>query len=402
MRAVGQPACRCPLAPGAVALTNLTGSATVRTDDDARLGAPWVGEEDDIARLAKVSLHDHLDGSLRPETFVELIRAQGDAAVLPSTDATEVERWLRGQSGDIWAHHDVFALLCSVMQTREQIERCAAEYVSTCVADGVVYAETRWAPEKHLRRGLTLDDAVEAVAAGLQRGIETAAADGHEIVVRQLLCVMRTTRPSTDIVELAIRSREVGVVGVDLAGVEDGFPASDHVDAFRLAAAAGLPATVHAGEGDGAQSVWDAVTSCHARRIGHGTRVVEDIAFGGRCVGVVDAVEVARAGQAELGACAAFVRDRRTVLEQCPSSNASWVVPNIEAHPIDLLRRLGFAVTVNPDNRMLSGTSVTSELRLLRDAFGWTTDDFADVTRTALAAAFCDDDTRRRVGTMIG
>jgi adenosine deaminase len=143
------------------------------------------------------------------------------------------------------------------------------------------------------------------------------------------------------------------------------------------------------------------VTRCGARRIGHGTRIVEDIAFGGRRVAVGDAVRAEQGASVELGPCAQLVRDRQILLEQCPSSNASWVVPGISAHPIDILRRLGFTLCVNPDNRMLSGTSVTSELRLLRDEFGWTIHDFADVTANALRAAFCDEDTRTRVGAIV-
>jgi adenosine deaminase len=189
-------------------------------------GPPWVGDTDPLAKLPKVSLHDHLDGSVRPATLIEIAAEQGTDDVLVSDDPAAVERWLRGDSeeGRPFGHEELFALLCSVMQTPETLQRVASEYVATAAADGVVYAESRWAPEKHQVRGMSLDDAVLAVAAGLEDGTATAATAGHEIVVRQLLCGMRNTARSAEIAELAVRHRDTGVVGFDIAGAEAGLP----------------------------------------------------------------------------------------------------------------------------------------------------------------------------------
>lgn len=362
-------------------------------------GPPWVGDDDPLATLPKVSLHDHLDGSVRPATLIEIAVEQGTGDVLPSDDPDEVERWLRGDSeaGRPFGHEELFALLCSVMQTPETLRRVAAEYVATATADGVVYAESRWAPEKHQVRGMSLDDAVLAVAAGFEDGMAAAAAAGHHIVVRQLLCGMRNTARSTEIAELTVRHRGNGVVGYDLAGMEAGYPARDHVEAYRVIREANMAATCHTGEGDGVRSVWESVQLCHTLRLGHGTRLIEDVAIGGRAVEVGEAVKVWEEhdrGDVALGPVATYVRDHQLPLEQCPTSNSRWVVPGIEHHTVDMFKRLGFNVTVNPDNRMLSGTSVTGELRLLGDTFGWGIDDFRDVTVHAIEAAFVDLDTR--------
>jgi len=367
-------------------------------------GHPWVDASDPIAVLPKVSLHDHLDGSIRPETLVEIAIEQGEADRLPSRDPVAVEAWLQGR-GDLPRpsdHTELFALLCSVMQTPETIRRVAAEYVATAAADGVVYAESRWAPEKHLLRGMGLDDAVVAVAAGLDDGMARAAADGRPIIVRQLLCGMRDTRRTVEIAHLALRHRHLGVVGYDLAGVEPGFAAASHREAYDICHDANLPTTLHAGEGEGVGSVWEAVQRCHAQRIGHGTRLVEDLSIGGHPLTAATAVAAWHdAGRdpsmVEVGPLAAYIRDRRIPLEQCPTSNSRWVVPSFEAHPVDLFRRLGFTVTVNPDNRLLAGASVSSELRRLVEVFGWSDHDILEVTLAGLDAAFIDVATRRQL-----
>lgn len=375
----------------------------------AASGHPWVPDHA-WASLPKVSLHDHLDGSLRPETLVEIALDRGEGGRLPSRDPAEVEAWLQNRS-DLPRpkdHGELFALLCAVMQQEDTLRRCATEYVATAVADGLVYAEPRWAPQKHLDGGLSLDAAVEAVAAGLDGGMARAAADGHTIVVRQLLCGIRTSPPamSAEIAALAVRHRHDGVVGFDLAGVEIGFPAREHVEACDIAHAASLPITLHAGEFDGGWNVGESIHVGHAQRIGHGTRLVEDMSIGGVALTAASAVERWDAAGRDadavtLGPVAAFVRDRQIPLEQCPSSNAGWVVPSFERHPIDLFLRLGFRVTVNPDNRLLSRTSVTGELRKLADTFGWTGADVRRLSLDGLDAAFLDHPTRLRLRGII-
>lgn len=365
------------------------------------MGPPWVPDHP-LAARPKVSLHDHLDGSVWPATLAEIASAQGSSNALPGTDPRRVEAWLRGLDEGVrpFDHNGLFALLCSVMQTPDTIARVAAEYVEVLAADGVVYAEVRWAPEKHQDRGLSLDDTVLAVRAGLTAGARAAAKAGHVVEVRQVLCAIRDTDRAADIVDLALRHRANGVVGVDLAGVELGHPAAPHAAAFDHARAEGLAITIHAGEGDGVASVQESLDLCHAQRIGHGTRLVEDLRMGGEPLGVRGAVarwDAAGRPELEFGAVAERVRAGRIPLEQCVTSNSRWIVPGWSDHPVDLLRRNGFVVTINPDNRMLSGTSVTAEFVQLAETFGWTLAAMATATLAAIDAAFVDADTKRRL-----
>ena len=239
-----------------------------------------VASDDPILQLPKVSLHDHLDGGLRPSTMIELADSIGHT--LPATDAESLGRWFSesANSGDLVRYLETFSHTVAVMQSEDNLRRVAKEWVLDQVADGVFYAEARWAPEQHLEGGLELDTVVEAVQAGLEEGVSEAAADGKYIRVGQLITAMRQADNSLAIAELAIRHREKGadsgVVGFDIAGPENGFPPSAHLSAFNALHQAYVPVTIHAGEAAGKESIHEAVTICHAQRLGHGARIVED------------------------------------------------------------------------------------------------------------------------------
>ncbi|GAA3827483.1 adenosine deaminase [Brevibacterium ammoniilyticum] len=347
-----------------------------------------VAHDDPILQLPKVSLHDHLDGGLRPETMIELAEAVGHE--LPATDPDALAQWFAdsANSGDLVRYLETFAHTTALMQTREGLIRVAKEWVLDQVVDGVFYAEARWAPEQHLEGGLDLDDVVEAVQEGLDAGVAEAAADGRFIRVGQIITAMRQADNSMAIAELAIRHREKGadsgVVGFDIAGPEKGFPPSLHLSAFNALHQAYVPVTIHAGEAAGRESIHEAVTVCHTQRIGHGARIVEDM-------DIVD-------GEGQLGSLAAWVLDQQIPLELCPSSNLQTDIGGtIATHPITGLKDLGFAVTINPDNRLMSGTSVSREMRLLVDEAGWTQTDLEWATVNAITAAFLPLDVRERM-----
>jgi len=333
-----------------------------------------------IATAPKVLLHDHLDGGLRPATVVELAAEHGYGR-LPTTDVDELGRWFfRGaKRNDLVLYLETFAHTVGVMQHPDAIERVAAECAEDLAADNVVYAEIRYAPELHTEAGLTLDEVVAAVQRGFRRGSE-----GRGITVYSILSAMRTAARSLEIAELAVRWRDQGVVGFDIAGAEAGYPPTRHLDAFHLVQRENFHSTIHAGEAFGLPSIWEAVQFCGAERLGHGVRIVDDIHF-------VD-------GGYQLGRLAAYVRDRRIPLEMCPTSNVgTGAAPSIAEHPIGMLRQLKFRVTVNTDNRLMSNTSMTRELCQLRDAFGYSWDDFEWLSVNAMKSAFAPFDERLRL-----
>jgi adenosine deaminase len=338
-----------------------------------------------VAGLPKVLLHDHLDGGLRPATIVELAAAAGHE--LPATDPDELGRWFveAASSGSLERYLETFAHTVAVMQTAENLARVAREAVLDLAADGVVLAELRYAPEQHLEGGLTLQEVVDAVQAGLAEGTAQAAAEGRTIRTGTLLTAMRQADRWEEVARLAVENRANGVVGFDLAGPEDGFPPSRHPEAFALLERAYVPATVHAGEGAGLDSIGAALVVAHAVRIGHGVRLAEDLATD----------ELADQVGERLGDLAHWVRDRRVPLELCPSSNVqTGAAASVAEHPATRLKRLGFAVTINTDNRLQSGTSLTRELTLLVEQAGWTLEDLRDVTVTAAGNAFLHADER--------
>ncbi|MEV0713569.1 adenosine deaminase [Asanoa sp. NPDC050611] len=335
---------------------------------------------EEIVKAPKALLHDHLDGGLRPATIVELA-ADVDHA-LPTTDPGELGQWFveSADSGSLERYLETFDHTVAVMQTAAALHRVAAECALDLAADGVVYAEVRFAPEQHLERGLTLDAVVEAVLRGFAAGTTEAAAKGQQIRVGTLLTAMRHAARSTEIAELAVRYRDTGVVGFDIAGAEAGFPPTRHLDAFEYLQRENFHFTIHAGEAFGLPSIWQAIQWCGADRLGHGVRLVDDITPGGQPV---------------LGRLAAYVRDKRIPLELCPSSNVqTGAAPSIERHPIGLLRDLRFRATVNTDNRLMSGTSMSREMALLVDAFGYGWAELQWFTINAMKSAFIPFDER--------
>ncbi len=340
---------------------------------------------DQIRRAPKVALHEHLDGGVRPATVAEIAAEIGHE--LPAQGAEALGTWFAeaANSGSLPRYLETFAHTTAVMQTREHLARVAHESVVDLAADGVVYAELRWAPEQHLERGLSLTEAVDAVQHGIASGIAAAAADGHEIVVGQLLTAMRHADRGLEIAELVVDHRDRGVFGFDIAGAEDGFPPILHLEAFEYLRRENAHFTIHAGEAFGLPSIWQAIQRCGAERLGHGVRIVDDIDF--------DAP-----GGPRLGRLASYVRDRRIPLEMCPSSNLqTHAVPgmtSIADHPIGPLKELGFRVTVNCDNRLMSGTSMSREMQLLVDAFGYGLDDLRWFTVNAMKSAFLPFDQR--------
>ncbi len=263
------------------------------------------------------------------------------------------------------------------MQTRESLVRVASECAQDLADDGVVYAEVRYAPEQHLTRGLELDEVVEAVTEGFAEGTAAAAARGRQIRVGTLLTAMRHAARSTEIARLAVRYRDEGVVGFDIAGAEAGFPPTRHLDAFEYLQRENAHFTIHAGEAFGLPSIWEAIQWCGADRLGHGVRIVDDLRVGSRPgARTSPADSAASVEDVRLGRLAAYVRDKRIPLEMCPSSNIqTGAADSIAHHPIGLLTRLRFRVTVNTDNRLMSGTSMSREMGLLVSDLGWTLDD---------------------------
>jgi adenosine deaminase len=340
-------------------------------------------QHSEIVKAPKALLHDHLDGGLRPATIVELADAVGHK--LPTTDPAALGDWFvaAADSGSLERYLETFAHTVAVMQTEEGLHRVARECALDLAADGVVYAEVRYAPEQHLERGLTLDQVVEVIEAGFREGSAEAAAQGRPIRIGTLLTAMRHAARSHEIAELAVRFRDTGVVGFDIAGAEAGFPPTRHLDAFEYLQRENFHFTIHAGEAFGLPSIWQAIQWCGADRLGHGVRIVDDITGTPGNDPVV------------LGRLAAYVRDKRIPLELCPSSNVqTGAAPSIAEHPIGLLHDLRFRVTVNTDNRLMSGTSMSREMALLAEAFGWGWAELQWLTINAMKSAFIPYDER--------
>lgn len=336
---------------------------------------------DDLRALPKVALHDHLDGGLRPETVIEHCASNGHE--LPSTDPEELRRWFfeAADSGSLVRYLETFEHTVAALQTSEQLARVAHEFVVDQAADGVVYAEARWAPAQHQQQGLTLAQAVEAVRDGLARGMRAAAAAGHRIVARQILTSLRHDDPTVEIAKLAIEYRDDSVCGFDIAGAEDGFPPSRFEEAFHLLKHNNMFFTIHAGEAFGPPSIWEAVQVCGADRLGHGVRIAEDLQI--------------EEDRVRFGRLAAYVRDAQIPLEVAPSSNLqTGIASEMKDHPIELLKDLQFNVTVNCDNRLMSDTTMSREYLKLVETFGWDLDDVRRTTLNAMRAAFLPHDQR--------
>ncbi|WP_420713899.1 adenosine deaminase [Arthrobacter sp. H14-L1] len=360
----------------------------------------------DLQSLPKVSLHDHLDGGLRPATIIELAAAAGHK--LPSTDPVALAQWFResADSGSLVRYLETFDHTIAVMQTRDGLIRVAREFVEDLADDGVVYGEVRWAPEQHLRAGLTLDETVDAVQEGLEAGVASVEESGRHIQVGQLITAMRHADRGQEIAELAVRHRNSGAVGFDIAGAEEGFLPSRFKDAFTYLAEHNFPTTVHAGEAAGLASIQDALVHGRAQRLGHGVRIAEDIEV--EYIAAQDADEAAvgasdldteglsaddTVGVVTMGELASWVRDRGIALEICPSSNLQTGAiagfgGGIADHPLDLLYQTGFRVTINTDNRLMSGVTLTGEFELLMEVFDYDLDDLLALSLNAAEAAF--------------
>ena len=335
-----------------------------------------------VRRAPKVLLHDHLDGGLRPATILDLADEAGHE--LPYRDTEALRTWFEdsANSGSLERYLETFDHTVAVMQTQEQLRRVARECVLDLAEDGVVYAEVRYAPEQHLQRGLSLTQVVDAVRAGFTEGEQEAELAGNPIVVRQLLTAMRHQARSREIAELTVQYRDRGVVGFDIAGAEAGYPPTRHLDAFEYLQRENAHFTIHAGEAFGLPSIWQAIQWCGADRLGHGVRIIDDI-------------KVGPDGAPRLGLLASYVRDKRIPLEMCPSSNVqTGAASSIEDHPIGLLTKLRFRVTVNTDNRLMSGTSMTREMSRLVEAFGYGVEDLRWFTINAMKSAFLPFDER--------
>ena len=325
-----------------------------------------------IRRAPKVLLHDHLDGGLRPATIVEIADETGYAG-LPTDDPSDLETWMRrgADRKDLVLYLETFVHTVGVMQTADALARVARECAEDLAADGIKYAEVRFAPELHRDRGLELDAIVEAVVSGFRAG--SAA---RRIRIGTILTAMRTTDDARPVATLAARWHGRGVVGFDIAGPEAGFAPARHLEAFEIARAGGLGITIHAGEAYGPASIHEAVEVCRADRVGHGVHIADDIT-------------VAVDGEPMLGPVAREVLERQIPLELCPTSNVhSGAARSIPAHPIGMLADFGFAVTVNTDNRLMSGITLSDELAGLAEAFGWEEATIRRLTERAAAAAF--------------
>jgi adenosine deaminase len=340
-----------------------------------------VPTREEIRRAPKVLLHDHLDGGLRPQTVLELADRFGYQG-LPARGVDELSGWFHAGAdrGDLGLYLEGFAHTVAVMQHPDALVRVAAECVADLAHDGIVYAEVRFAPELHTAGGMSEAEVIEAVLEGFRQGSE-----GRPIVVNALITAIRTASRSLEIAELAVRYRDDGVVGFDIAGAEKGSPPTVHLAAFQHVQQENFHITIHAGEGFGLPSIWEALQICGADRLGHGVRILDDI-------------ERTPDGRVVLGRLASYVRDRRVPLEMCPTSNVqTGAASSLSEHPIGLLRPLHFRVTVNTDNRLMSGVTLSGELHNVAEAFGYGWDDLEWLTLNAMKSAFAHFDERLRL-----
>src|ERR1051325_9396956 len=328
-----------------------------------------------LQSLPKVLLHEHLDGVLRTPTIVELAKDIGYTE-LPSSDPAQLAQWFHqgANQGSLAKYLEGFKHTIAVMQTEEALERIAYEQAEDLSRDGVVYYETRFAPLFHTARGLTHQQVVTAVLKGMARGKQDFGVQSGLII-----CAMRNMNVSLEMAELAVDFRERGVVGFDLAGEEGGFPPKKHVDAFHYIQRENFNITIHAGEGFGKESIWQAIQYCGAHRIGHGTRLIEDMS-----VSDDDPTEVAN-----MGYLAQYVLDKRIPLEICLTSNVdTGAVKSIEEHPFGIYHRYRFRVTLNTDDRLMSKTTLSREYKLAADAFNLTLHDLEKLSLNAMKSAF--------------
>ena len=331
---------------------------------------------DQIKRVPKALLHDHLDGGLRPETIIEIAQQIGYKK-LPTYDPKKLADWFEEScnSHSLVRYLETFSHTIAVMQSKEAIIRVSRECAIDLARDGVVYAEVRGAPELFTEQGLTLDQVVEATLEGYKQGMAEAANEGNKIRVESLLCGMRQNNRSQEAAAAVVKYREKGVVGFDIAGPEDGFPPTKQLETFEYLRKENAHFTIHAGEAYGLPSIWEAIQICGAERLGHGVRIIDDIDFSG--------------DRPKLGPLASYVRDRRIPLELCPTSNLqTGAAKTYSEHPIGKLAKLRFRVTLNTDNRLMSRTSMSNEMSECVKSFGWKFVDLQRVTVNALKSSF--------------
>lgn len=336
--------------------------------------------EQQLALAPKVLLHDHLDGGLRPQTMIDHALASGYTK-LPSYEPDQLAKWFveACSSGTLELYLETFEHTISVMQTPEEIIRVARECVIDLAADGVVYAEVRGAPELFTRKGLTMDQVIEATVEGFNQGMAEVAHHGKKIRVEHILCALRQNHVSEEVATKVVKYKGRGVVGFDIAGPEAGFPPTDHIKAFNYLRDNGAHYTIHAGEAFGVESIALAVRECGAERIGHGIRLIDDIDFS--------------SGEAKLGSLAQEILDNQICLEMAPTSNLqTGGAASYATHQIGVMKKLGFNVTLNTDNRLMSATSMIREAREISTGYSWTMDDLHDVARNGIYSAFIDDD----------
>ncbi len=331
---------------------------------------------DQVKRVPKALLHDHLDGGLRPETIIEIAQQIGYKK-LPTDDPKKLADWFEEScnSHSLVRYLETFSHTIAVMQSKEAIIRVSRECAIDLARDGVVYAEVRGAPELFTEQGLTLDQVVEATLEGYKQGMAEAASEGNKIRVESLLCGMRQNNRSQEAAAAVVKYREKGVVGFDIAGPEDGFPPTNQLETFEYLRKENAHFTIHAGEAYGLPSIWEAIQICGAERLGHGVRIIDDIDFSG--------------DKPKLGPLASYVRDRRIPLELCPTSNLqTGAAKTYSDHPIGMLAKLRFRVTLNTDNRLMSRTSMSNEMTQCVKSFGWKFADLQRVTVNALKSSF--------------
>ncbi len=334
----------------------------------------------EISQAPKVLLHDHNDGGLRPQTMIEMAEESGYTK-LPFNDAERLAKWFfeACSEGTLELYLETFEHTISLMQTPEQIIRVARECALDLARDGVVYAEVRGAPELFTRKGLTIDQVIEYTVEGYQQGMAEAKREGFSIRVEGLLCALRHNHFADEVAEKVIQFKGKGIVGFDIAGPEMGFPPTDHIKAFNYLRAQGGHYTIHAGEAAPLESIALAVRECKTERIGHGIRLIDDISF--------------ENGEARLGELAQEILDKQIALEMAPTSNLqTGGASSYETHPIGIMKELGFNVTINTDNRLMSKTSMIKEITEISAAHSWDLQDLHDVAENAINSAFISAD----------
>lgn len=326
-----------------------------------------------IRTVPKVLLHDHLDGGLRPATIIELAKEIGYKK-LPTSDPEELAEWFYqgANQGSLPLFLQGFEHTCAVMQTKEALKRTAYETLADMKNDGVCYVEIRFAPVFHTSKGLHMDDVVSSVLEGLEEGQRD-----FKVGYGLILCGMRNMKNTLEIAELAVNYRNQGVVGFDLAGEEGGYPPKKHIDAFQFIQRANFNITIHAGEAFGKESIWQAIQWCGAHRIGHATRLTEDISFNqnGEVI--------------KLGELAQYILDKRIPLEICLLSNVhTGAIDKLENHPFIKLYKEKFRVFLNTDDRLMSDTTLTNEYITAIEHFGINLDDVEKLNINAMKSSF--------------